>query len=329
MDHVTHFKEPSLTAKADGKPRMVGFELEFSGLSLEKTAEAIQTSLGGVLKEETKAEKVIHVDSMGDFKVELDWDFLKKKATEDKTNNIETDWLEPLSAAASLVVPVEVVCPPVPITSLDSLDPVVTALRDSGAVGTEESLLAAYGVHINTEITKLDAQTICAHLRAFSLLQWWLVEEHAVNMSRKISPYIGLYPVNYVKQLLAVGSCINMETLCREYLEYNATRNRALDMLPMFAEIDADLIHRKIGDSKVNARSTFHYRLPNCNIERSDWSLAESWNNWWLIEELAYRKDQLDELSDAYLDAIKPLVGISRKNWVEFIDQWLKNHGLA
>ena len=119
------------------------------------------------------------------------------------------------------------------------------------------------------------------------------------------------------------------EDLCENYLEHNATRNRALDMLPIFAEVDERRIEEQVGDSKVNPRLTFHYRLPNCNIEQEDWSLARPWNKWCLVEELAYRKNDLNKLSSEFLEADRPLVGVSRKSWVEHIDKWARNQGLV
>lgn len=69
--------------------------------------------------------------------------------------------------------------------------------------------------------------------------------------------------------------------------------------------------------------------MPNCNIEHDNWSLAQSWNIWWVVEQLASRPDHLNELSAAFLAAEQPLLGVSRKLWTEYIDQWLKNHALA
>lgn len=329
MNQQVSFKIPPVIDKNDGTPRMVGFELEFSGLTLGKAAETIQASLGGKLEGGTAAEQTVHVDSLGDFNVEIDWDFLKRKAAEDEPNQENGDFFEQLSKAASLLVPVEVVCPPIAIANLNALDPMVSALRKAGAVGTEESLFAAYGVHINTEIFHFDAATLFSYLRAFSLLQWWLVEAHEVNTTRKISPYIDLYPENYVKKLLSSEAPPGIDKIFIDYLEYNATRNRALDMLPLLAVIDTERIRNVVDDPKIKARPAFHYRLPNCNIEHPDWSLAESWNKWWIIEQLAHRPDDLDDLSSAFLDAEQPILGVSRNKWVGFIDQWLKNHELA
>jgi hypothetical protein len=319
------FELPPTVNKDDGSPRMVGFELEFSGITLDETVTALQSALGGSLRSETVAERVLHVAALGDFNIELDWAYLKRKAAE---NESDEDWLERLGQAAALLVPVEVVCPPIPITELGVLIPLVAALREAGAVGTEESLLAAYGVHINTEIPALDAKTLFAYLRAFTLLQWWLVDAHEVDVTRKVSSYIDLYPEAYLKQLLS-RSVPSLDTIFVDYLQHNASRNRALDLLPLLAEIDDKRVRRVVDDPKIKARPTFHYRLPNCHIERPEWSLSGPWNTWLVIERLAERKQDLNELSRAFLDAERPILGVNRGDWVDFMDRWLQDRELA
>ncbi len=327
-NHIVRFKSPPITHKNDGSPRLVGFELEFSGLSLSQTAETLQSSLGGNLGKKSAAEWVLHVDVLGDFNIELDWSYLKRTAKEYEQEYQHREWVDLLTQAATLLVPVEIACPPIPLADLEALVPMVDTLRKAGAVGTEESLLAAYGVHINTEIPQLDAETLFSYLRAFSLLQWWLVAAHEVDVTRKMSPYIDLYPEAYLKQLLS-RSQATIEQIFADYLEYNASRNRALDLLPLLAHIDNDAVRHAVNDPKIKARPAFHYRLPNCHIERLDWSLADSWNTWWVVEQLAHRPDDLDDLSTAFLAAARPVIGVSRNDWVEFIGRWLKDQELA
>lgn len=322
------FDLPPETSKDDGSLRMVGFELEFSGISLDETAGAVKAALGGEVSSESSAERVIRTDSLGDFVIELDWDYLKRKAEETDRREEGSAWLENLSRAASLIVPVEVACPPIPLTDLSVLDPMVSELREAGAVGTEESLIAAYGVHVNAEIPRLDAQTLFSYLRAFALLQWWLVDAHDVDATRKVSPYVDLYPEAYLKRVLS-SSEVTMDEIFAGYLEQNATRNRALDLLPMLAEIDRERVRNTVDDPRIEARPAFHYRLPNCNIERKNWTLASSWNTWCVVERLAYRKDDLDALAEAFLEADRPILGVGRSNWVEYIDRWLKDRALV
>jgi hypothetical protein len=84
-----------------------------------------------------------------------------------------------------------------------------------------------------------------------------------------------------------------------------------------------------VDDPRIKARPAFHYRLPNCLIDRPGWSLAESWNRWWIIEELARQPAALDDLSARFLDAHRSVVGVSRRQWTEQVQQWLEDHALA
>ncbi|MBV1787546.1 amidoligase family protein [Marinobacterium sp. D7] len=286
------YRLPALTHRSDGGWRRVGFELEFSGIGLEQTVSAICQALKATPGEGTAAQQRIEVPDLGEFQVELDWAFLKRVAAEQSTES-GPDWVQPLSQAAEVLVPVEVVCPPISVAELDRLDPLVSALRAAGAQGTEESLLAAYGVHINPELPALDAPVLSAYLRAFCLLQWWLVEHHEVNLARKISPYIDLYPEAYVEWVLD-RKAPDMERIFADYLQHNATRNRALDLLPLLAHIDEQRVRSVVDDPRIKSRPTFHYRLPNCHIERPDWALSSSWNTWCQCRLLKSPKSQLE-----------------------------------
>jgi anthranilate/para-aminobenzoate synthase component II len=184
---------------------MVEFELEFSGISLDTAAGAVQSALEGERESESavEAEHVMQTRSFGELIIELDGDYLKRKASATNRGEEGSEWLEPLSQAAALLVPLEVVCPPIPLNDLSVLTPVVRGLREAGAMGTEVSLIAAYGVHINTQIPRLDADTLFSYLRAFAIQQWWLVDAHEVDVTRRVSLYVDLYPQAY----LLLGIC--------------------------------------------------------------------------------------------------------------------------
>jgi len=302
--------------------RTVGFELEFSGISLRDTANVVCHVLDGTVTEKTAAQVCVQT-AHGDFNIELDWDFLKTAAA--NAGETVDELLHPLSKAAALLVPVEVVCPPLPVTSLTILDDMVEALRKAGATGTEESLIAAYGVHINAEVPALDAPTIHRYLRAFGLLQWWQIEANDVNLARRISPYIDLFEESYIKLLLTRDEP-DIATLIDDYLEHNPTRNRALNMLPLFAEIDADRVRATVDDPKIKSRPTFHYRLPNCQIDDPQWSLNASWLRWCWVEQLANDDASLQALGKDFLTADRPLLGVDRGAWVKRIARWMENH---
>jgi hypothetical protein len=322
-----NFRPPPQLHNQAGELRKVGFELEFTGLDIEQTGEILQTQLGGELQARSIAEAVLQVPGLGDFKIELDWKFLKEKAAAED-GNVPSQWLELLSQSAAIIVPLEIVCPPIALTELDRLTPVIEALREAGATGTKDSMLAAYGVHINCEAPRLDAATLSAYLRAFALLQWWLTDSQTIDFTRKLSPYIDLYPEAYLRQLFSHPKA-DLEQIFTAYLEHNASRNRALDMLPLLAEIDEKRVRQAVGDDLVQARPAFHFRLPDCHIEKAQWSLATAWQSWWLVEQLAEQKDALIELSERFLRMDRPLLGVSRTDWTKEMNSWLSDHGLV
>ena len=319
---------PPTTQTADGDTRRVGFELEFSGIPLDEASDAVRHALSARVTDETHAETKMEVDGLGEFAVELDWQFLKRRAAEVRRDNGDESLLELVSQAAAMLVPVEVVCPPVPVDRLEVLDPMVAALRRAGAIGTDESMISAYGVHINTEVPALDSATLHRYLQAYALLQWWLVDAHDVVPARRLSPYVDLYPEDYLHRVLMLEDP-DMETLFDDYLEYNDTRNRALDLLPILKQIDAARIERDIDDDRVNARPAFHYRLPNCNIERPGWTLAPAWNLWLVVERLAERPDDIRALARKFDRARRPVIGVKRRDWVEYLHKWLIERGLV
>ena len=316
------YKQPSCLTTDAGEIRRVGFELEFSGITLEQAAQAVEQSLGGVRRVDTVAAQSIEVPDLGTFVVELDWAFLKKQASEGLEPGAGAPWLEPLSRAAAVLVPIEVVCPPVPMTKLETLDPMVQRLRQAGAVGTNESIIAAYGLHVNIELPSLDPATVHDYLRAYCLMQWWLVDAHDVDLARRLSPYIDLYPQAYIREVLKMQSP-DMAQITAAYLQYNPSRNRALDLLPILAEMDVKAVRAVVDDDRVKARPAFHYRLPNCQIDQPDWSMSKAWNTWCLVEWLAQRPDDLDMLGKQFLDAERWVIGVDRAAWVEHMGQWL------
>jgi hypothetical protein len=62
----------------------------------------------------------------------------------------------------------------------------------------------------------------------------------------------------------------------------------------------------------VKPRPAFHYRLPNCMVDEADWTLAEEWNRWVVVERLAYDRAKTGRMSWEYLkadaDSMRPLI---------------------
>ncbi|MDN3652697.1 amidoligase family protein [Thalassotalea ponticola] len=317
------FIQPQPQCNSAGEERTVGFELEFSGVTLADTIDVVEQTLSGRIEQQSAAQAKISTP-LGVFHVEVDWDFLKQQAKHVEQNSTEQALVETLSSVAEKVVPIEVVCPPIKISQLDQLSPLVQALRDKGSVGTEQSLIAAYGVHINAEIPSLDADTIYNYLLAFALLQWWLIDAHNVDIARRVSPYIAPFDDQYISHLVNQRPS-NVTDIIDDYLQFNATRNRALDMLPLFAEIDPQRVQAEVDDNKIKARPTFHYRLPNCHIDDDNWHLAQPWNLWCYVERLANDNASLATLAASFKAATRPLVGVNKNAWTKTVEQWIND----
>src|SRR5690606_29497891 len=118
--------------------------------------------------------------------------------------------------------------------------------------------------------------TLLAYLRAFFLLYDWLYEESEIPIARKVAPFIHDFPPEYVAHVLNPDYAPNLETLIDDYLRFNPTRNRPLDMLPLFAHLDRERVFAQpVERELVKARPTFHYRLPNSMVDDPKWSIAD------------------------------------------------------
>ncbi|MFT7242816.1 MAG: hypothetical protein ACI82A_000156 [Candidatus Azotimanducaceae bacterium] len=298
-----------------GKIRRVGFELEFSGLEMATVARILADTLSGTYKPLNQAECKVETKQLGTFKVELDWQLGKILARQRKDER-DTDEDDPLmswlTSTASEIVPIEIVCPPIAADNLAALNPLIEALREAGAMGTSASPIYAFGVHINPELPDTKPVTIANYLKAFCLAQEWLVAEHKVDLSRRITPYINLFPAGYVAVVLDYDGQTTLDELIDDYVEHNPTRNRALDMTPLFRHLNEERLTRAIDDEKINARPTFHYRLPNCHVGREGWYLNQCWNLWCVIERLSLDEQRLVAMTSQWQarhDQIIPLQG--------------------
>lgn len=318
---------PHKLRTSQNQVRRAGLELEFAGLELRAVAEIVADTFDGCVLFESQAVCKVQTEDFGEFTIEVDNEFTKELALQraEALKNAEGkdpdedklgEWLVGLTTQ---LVPVEVVCPPIPMNQLESLDPLVSDLREAGAQGTDASLFYAFGLHINVELPDLETHTIQTYLQAYGILQDWLIEKHSVDLVRRITPYIDVWPDEYIEKILRYSETVSLNQLINDYLQHNATRNRALDMLPLFAHLDADKISA-LDDPRINPRPAFHYRLPDCEIEKPGWSPAEAWNLWCVVEALVQQQALLEEFGREWLNSHKKLINISRPSWWEEID---------
>lgn len=277
-----------------GQPRLVGVEIELGGLTLEQTAGLLAEQLGGELDTGDRYEVRLRGDPAGDWRVELDFERLKelgrrKPGAEDASlETLAKDGLEQmLKWLAEPLVPVEIISPPLPLERLSDIQTLITRLRAAGAQGTGGSPIHAFGLQLNPQPPALDTRTLLAHFKAYLCLADWLRERAAVDLTRRLTLFAEPFPAAYVRQMVALDYWPDQATFIEDYLQANPTRNRELDLLPLLAHLDRERVARRVQDSRIKARPTFHYRLPNSEIDRPDWGLHQAWNDWVEVECLA------------------------------------------
>ena len=311
--------------------RRIGFEIEYAGLPLDVVAEIVSQFFGGSIKKYNNTRyKVLDTD-LGDFTLELDAIPLQKLAksiepynkSDEQSDKILYQLGKTVGDLGAEITPYEIVCPPIAISQISSLQKFCDQLRGRGAKGTKGSFRYAFGLHINPEVTSLETDYILRHVQIFLLLASWLEEEHKINISRRMTGFIDPFPISYSKLILDSSYQPDMESLIRDYHAHNPTRNRALDMLPLFAFIKGELVRDLYGEEeKINKRPTFHYRLPNCEIGQKEWSLNTEWNRWLIVEKIAKNSDMLNSLMARWHVHQEKLLA-SKSGWVEEINSWM------
>lgn len=320
------FQLPPRIENSVGEERKVGFEIEFSGLKIAEIIDIIETLYGGTVEEITPYKVKVHDTAHGTFGVELDFRFLKEELLKRELQTLglienEEDIafireIEKLIATLSAtVVPYEIATPPILITRLGVLDTLEERLRSAGALGTDASLVYAFGLHINPEVPAFEAELLVDYFKAFLILYEWLVYINKTDILRRITPYIRPFEEAYVAMVLAPDYQPDLPTFIDDYLTFNPTRNRPLDMLPLFKYLDSKKVEAAIDDPRISARPTFHYRLPDCRIDREVHNLAHAWNGWVEVERLAEDKRRLQRYANSYLEYLEDPFTIFEENW--------------
>jgi hypothetical protein len=328
------FKKPPILKNAKGEVRRVGFELEYSGLTLKKSAEIIIEEIGGRVEVVNPYHFKIKDTEYGTFTLVLDFQFLVESGLNRFVRQIgleeslEKETIEAIESfiaeLSETVVPYEVSTPPLPLDSLDVIETIKERLREHGAVGTKAEPFYAFGFHINPEVAVITVDEILNTLRAFFILYDYLVEMNKPDIARRFTPYIDPFDKEYIERVLDPQYDPTMRELIDDYLDYNPTRNRALDLLPLFAWIDEDQVMRLMHREKVVARPTYHYRLPNSRIDEIEWKTFEAWNSWVLVERLAQDKRSLEILREEYLKYFdSPFFFFQKSEWIEEIIEWI------
>jgi hypothetical protein len=324
---------PPVVHRADGGPRRIGVEIEFSGLHLDEAAALVADAVGGEVSAPGRYERIIGGDPAGDWEAELDFTLLKQLGRRERDGD---EWADAagdvaedlLRLIAERIVPVEVVSPPLPLDRLDIVNVLIRRLREAGARGTGDELAYAFGLQLNPELPDTDVDTVRQYLQAFLCVEDWLRERAAVDLTRRLTFFADPFPKAYARKVVAADYSPNRDGLIDDYLDANPTRNRALDLLPLFLHLDAERVRAVVGDERVKPRPTLHYRLPNSEIDRPGWDLGAAWGDWLVVERLAADPARLAELCRAYTgfltQPLERLVG----DWAAETAAWLDRQRL-
>lgn len=329
------YKLPQLKYNSEGKIRKAGFEIEFSGIETKKAASLVRDIYGGRIESRNRYYFNLNDTDIGDFTLKIDSSFLyyqkyseilEKLGIEDlqdvKEDNLYEQLEELFENVASGFVPYEIVTPPVPIDQLDKLDKLVNRLNKEKAEGTHSSIIYAFATHINPEAPSMNVDSILNYLRAFFLLYDWLFQELGIDFTRRLTSFINPFTKKYIRKVLDPDYSPDIQDFIKDYTEHNPQRNRPLDLYPLLSYIDPG-VKEKEETGIVKPRPTYHYRLPNSEIERKEWDFSVEWNNWWYVEELASEEQTIRELSGQYLDIHDKILKDSRNKWIERTEEWI------
>ncbi len=316
------FKLPPITTNPKGEERKAGFEIEYTGLRPKETASIIVKLFGGKVEEISEYEVVVKDTKYGKFSIYIDSVYLRSSTKEYIFKDM--DFLkEFIYTLSELVVPYEVVTPPIPFNLLEEVERLRLEMKKNGALGTSASILYAFGMHINIETFTFEAKELLDVLRAFVLMQDWIKEKIEVDLTRKLSWFIEPFDREFIDYILDKNYNPDLDRLIEDYIFYNPTRNRALDMLPLFVYLRPQ-VKEKLPPQKISPRPAFHYRLPNSKIDEDDWSVAKEFNMWSLVEKAALNKKALYELIDDYFEFENSPFWFLTDLWIERVDEWVK-----
>ncbi|QJQ96218.1 MULTISPECIES: amidoligase family protein [Halomonadaceae] len=328
---------PPVSSNHEGNTRRVGVEIEFAGISPTDAAHLVCMQFGGQISVLGPHRMKVEGTRWGSFHIELDSQYVHPDAKViDKPLGSDAQWRrqrhqirvdlhnktrELIGEVVAGLVPTEIVCPPVPWNELDELDVLFDALRVHGAKGTDASLLYGFGLHLNPEVPSFEIDTILAYLRAYLLLGEWLRHEIDVDITREVLPHANPFPKVYALKVFDPAYRPDLDTLIGDYIEHNPTRNRELDLFPLFAYLRPGFPHPVMRNALVKPRPTFHYRLPNAQLSNPAWGAAMEWNLWLEVERLAADTPRLEEQARHYLDhhLQSPLT-----RWLDRMRGWMK-----
>jgi hypothetical protein len=292
------FADPPMRENTAGQLRTVGVEVEFGALSARQAAATLAEGLGGCITEEDPHALQVNGTPLGDLMVELDMRYAHPQRHRGmRWGRLDKTWAARLGVVAQVFVPRELVTRPLPIDQLALVDQAVEVLRRAGA---REIGPAAFGLHFNPEPPRLDTKTVTSILKAFVLLNDWLRQGSRPFRRNHWSSFGRRFPPAYVQQVVAADYWPALGGLMDDYLAANPTRDRDLDLLPLFMHFDEQRVRARLPEEKIGKRAVLHYRLPAARVGQPGWSIAPDWNRWVAVERLASDPLRLERLARAY-----------------------------
>lgn len=335
LQKIKNFELPSIILNYDKQIRKAGFELEFSNINIDTIIHILTDNCAFKMKKLNSY--LFKFDSQyGEFTLELDFELLSKQKLK---NNIQEffhsigitieqkkiEQVETLIAELSQdIVPYEISTPPIPIENLEIVNNLVDQLSKNNAKGTKEKIYYAFGLHINLEVISLETTILLDYLKAYVILQDFLEKDAKVDVTRKITPFIDKFKKDYILHILQEEYLPSQEEFIKDYINFNPTRNRSLDMLPILTFIDEKLVRSFLPKEKINPRPAFHYRLSNSLIGEDNWKISDEWNRWILVEKLANDPISLKTFSKEYVHYLEKFINFT--SWESKITKWIQNH---
>jgi hypothetical protein len=302
---------------AKGQPRKTGVEIELGGLEEAAVAQICAKELGGEVEQVDSHIWRVKDSRIG--KIEVYLDTFLRSAAKSKLRDLALD-------LGREVVPVEIVSEPLNLDGLQKLDRLRDSLRKAGALGSGAGIVFGFGVHLNVQIASYRDADIVRPLLAYALIEDWMRSANPIDESRRLLPFTDPYPTDFVRDLIALRPDAPVNAVMETYLGHNPTRNRGLDMLPIFADLAPDRVAAAVS-GKVSARPTFHFRLPDCLIDDAGWSLVDEWQRWLVVERVAQDAALLDQLCRAW-ENDHGVVTISRQSWARRCGEILQAAGV-
>lgn len=337
----SEFFPPTILNDSEGNPRRFGFEFELGNLAIEQIADALHKHFGGTLNKSSAFEMRLLGSSLGKLKIERDHHLLTSLKYRDWLSNLGVDFSpgaegemleKEVDKLSRWLVPCEIVTEPLEFSTFPKLNELVDVLNQYEAQGTQAAIHYAFGLHINASSPDLTTETLLAYIQAFLLLTDWIIHDAATDFSRRfLTAFIDPFPNAYSRLVLRETYQPTSDQLMQDYLAYNETRNRPLDMLPIFCMIDADRVYAGVNEDErelVNGRPAFHYRLPDCRVGKEGWTIAQEWNRWQLVEVVAADSKLRNALMAMWQKEQASFKLIPSSHWAKQVEKFIKQNGL-